>query len=156
MFDCVNSTDVTPSLQSHSQGWLTVSSAPFRPNPDSVTVDRKQQLPWLHSLCVSVYPRNGLTHPEGKTSVRVFMCVCARVFVYACVWERELQPWIECTELREEPACQVVWCHEGRRWWGGGGGEKLGTPPSSHRRHMSLNCQLSTVPQECVYVCVIV
>ena len=77
-------TECIPLISSplHLQGWLTAGSAPFRPNPDSVTVDGKRQLPWLHSLYVSQFTwGTDLPHPEGETSVCVCMC--------ACVWERE-------------------------------------------------------------------
>lgn len=36
------------------------------------------------------------------------------------------------------------------------GEQELGTPLSNHRRYTSLNCQLSTLLQVCVCVCVIV
>lgn len=70
------------SVPSDSQGWLTVISTPYRPRPDSVAVDGKQWLPWLRSLCVSVYPKYGLIHPEG--GVCMWVCLNAWVCVFLC------------------------------------------------------------------------
>lgn len=80
-------------ISSDSQGWLTVISAPYRPRPDSVAVDGKRRLPWLHSLCVcvSVYPKNGLIHVEGG----VCACICE------CVWMHECVCVLVCFDLTE-------------------------------------------------------
>lgn len=103
---------------SDSQGWLILASTPYRSSLDSVTVDGKQWLPWLRSLCVSVYPKNGLTLPEGG----VHTCVCLSAWVSVCALVcfdlTEMHPWRECNKLREEPARQMVRANGKGRWGG--------------------------------------
>lgn len=49
-------------------------------------MDGKQWLPWLRSLCVSVYSKNGLTLPEGGVRACVWVREC--VWVCASIWQR--------------------------------------------------------------------
>lgn len=129
-------------LSAPLQGWLTVGSTPFRPNPDGVTVDglTLSQFTWEMDL----------TPPRRRG---VWVCVTV------CVWESEIWPWKECTELREEPACRAAWREEGDA--GGRRGEKrfieqeLASPRGQFTKLPALNTPTAACLCVCVCDCVI-
>lgn len=138
-------------ILSDLQGWLTVISAPYRPRPDSVAMDGRQWLPWLHSLCQFTRRMDSFTQREA--------CVCA--CVCECVWmhmsvcsyvlrsNRAIHPWRECNKLREEPAHQMVRANGKGRW--GEVQRNWGILYQLTEDTVSWNCQPSTLWQVFVH-----
>lgn len=133
-------------ILSDSQGRLTLASTPYRSSLDSVTVDGKQWLPWLRSLCVSVYPKNGLTLPEG--GVRACVCLSAWVCVLWCasIWQRCIPEENVTSSGKNQHArwCEQMVKEDEEERYEEAGESFINSPKTR-------NCQPSTLLQVCVH-----
>lgn len=145
---CESSLDLFPST---SQGWLTAGSAPFRPNPDGVTVDGTQQSPWLNSLCVSQF-----TWGMDLTPPREIETMCECLCVRLCMRMRNTALIRMCrAQGRTSMPGGVIRRRMRRQRWGGEVQRtRVGdTSVKSLRTHFTKLPALNTPTTLCVCVC---
>lgn len=132
-------------ILSDSQGWLTLASTPYRSSLDSVTVDGKQWLPWL-AHCVSVYPKNGLTLPEGGVRMCVFLSAWVCVLWCASIWKRCIPEENVTSSGKNQHArwCEQMVKEDEEERYEEAGESFINSPKTQ-------NCQPSTLVQACVH-----